>query len=178
MIDLPHHAKHARCPQRNCPVDPHSLLFARPGNREPEDEVDNDGPQQRERQEGGAVSVVEAGLPAPTDARSAPVEGEEGVEHGAHGDEREDARADLPDAVAKVEQPDGEPAQDDGEVEPAEERALVGEEDLGFHARGQGDPLACMGVSFKREVRAVVKQLTEPGFGTYPGLSEGGVGTT
>ena len=121
-----------------------SLLLARPGNREPENEVDNHGPQQRERQDRRSVTVVEARLPAAPDARGAPVEGEEGVEHGTHGDEREDTRADLPDPVAKVEQSNGEATENDGEVEPAEEGALVGEEDLGFHTRGQGDPLACM----------------------------------
>lgn len=48
----------------------------------------------------------------------------------------------MADGVAEVEQADGQTAQDDGEVEPAEEGALVGEEDFGFYAGGQGDAFA------------------------------------
>jgi len=46
------------------------------------------------------------------------VECEEGVDHGHHSNEREEAGADLADAVAEVEEPDCQSAEDDGEVEP------------------------------------------------------------
>lgn len=46
-------------------------------------------------------------------------------------------------AVAKVEHAQREGAEDDGEVEPREEGALVCEEDLGLDAGGEGDALAC-----------------------------------
>jgi hypothetical protein len=64
------------------------------------------------------------------------------VNHSHHGDDGEQAGADFPNLVAKVEQPDGEAAEDDGEVEPGEEGALVGEEDFGLDAGGEGDALA------------------------------------
>jgi hypothetical protein len=46
------------------------------------------------------------------------VEGEQGVYHGHHGDESEEASGDLANLVAEVKQADGEAAEDDGEVEP------------------------------------------------------------
>ena len=70
------------------------------------------------------------------------MEGHEGVEHGGEGDEGEEAGGDLADAVAEVEEADGQAAQDDGEVEPGEEGAFVGEEDFGLDAGGEGDAFA------------------------------------
>lgn len=71
------------------------------------------------------------------------MEGHQRVDHGPHGDEGEEGGGDAADAVAEVEQPDGQAAQDDGEVEPGEEGALVGEEDLGLDPGGEGDAFAC-----------------------------------
>jgi len=48
----------------------------------------------------------------------------------------------LADAIAKVEETDGEAAQDDGEVEPGEKGAFVCEEDFGLDADGEGDAFA------------------------------------
>lgn len=73
------------------------------------------------------------------------MECDEGVDHGGEGDEGEETGADLADAVAEVEKANGEAAQDYGEVQPGEEGALVGEEDFGLDARGQGDALAWEG---------------------------------
>ena len=71
------------------------------------------------------------------------MERHERVEHAPHGDDGEETRADAGGGVgAEVEQADGEAAEDDGEVEPGEEGALVGEEDLGLDAGGEGDALA------------------------------------
>lgn len=64
------------------------------------------------------------------------------VDHAAHGDDGEEAGANAGSGIgAKVEQTDGEAAEDDGEVEPGEEGALVGEEDFGLNSGGEGDAL-------------------------------------
>ena len=70
------------------------------------------------------------------------MEGDKCIEHRSHGDEGEQPRAYPTDAVAKVEKTDSQPAEDDGEVEPGEKGALVGEEDLGLNPRRKGDALA------------------------------------
>lgn len=70
------------------------------------------------------------------------MEGDHGVDHGCHGDNGEEGGGDAADAVAEVEEADCEPAEDDGEVEPGEEGALVGEEDFWFDAGWEGDALA------------------------------------
>lgn len=104
--------------------------------------VDDDGEEQDNGQHRGAEAVVEAGLAADAYRLGAPVVGDEGVDHGEHGDAGEEKGRDEGDAVAKVEHANGQGANDDGEVEPREKGALVGEEDLGLDARGQGDALA------------------------------------
>ena len=108
----------------------------------PQDEVHNDRAKQGDCQHGGAESVVETALASLPYALRAPVEGNEGIGHGGHGNEGEQAGADLADLVAEVEQANGETAQDDSEVQPGKESALVGEEDFGLDAGGQGDTLA------------------------------------
>jgi hypothetical protein len=64
------------------------------------------------------------------------------IRHSHHSNEGKQAGADFPDFVAEVEKADGEAAEYDGEVEPGEEGALVGEEDFGFDACGEGDALS------------------------------------
>lgn len=73
------------------------------------------------------------------------MEGRQRIHHGRHGDEGEQAGGNAADAIAEVEQADGKPTQDDGEIEPGEEGAFVGEEYFGLHARGQGDAFSCIG---------------------------------
>jgi hypothetical protein len=46
------------------------------------------------------------------------VESKQGIHHGSDGHKRKQASADLADAVTKVEEADGQAAEDDGEVEP------------------------------------------------------------
>lgn len=65
------------------------------------------------------------------------------VDHRRHRHDRETRGGDPAHAVAEVEQAHGETAEDDGEVEPGEEGAFVGEEDFGFDACGEGDAFAC-----------------------------------
>lgn len=65
------------------------------------------------------------------------------VDHSPHSDEGEEPRRDTADGISKVEKTDSQSAEDDGEVEPGEEGALVGEEDFGFDACGEGDALSC-----------------------------------
>ncbi len=67
------------------------------------------------------------------------------VDHGTHCHQRKEAGGDATDGITEVEEADGETAEDDSKVEPGEEGALVGEEDFGFHAGGQRDPLSCVG---------------------------------
>lgn len=72
------------------------------------------------------------------------MERDQGVDHGRHGDDGEQAGGDAADAVAEIQQTDGQAAQDDGEVEPREEGSLVGEEDFGLYAGGERDAFACV----------------------------------
>jgi hypothetical protein len=73
------------------------------------------------------------------------MESDEGVDHGTHGDEGEEAGRDAADSIAEVEEADGEASEDDGEVEPGDKGALVGEEDFGLHAGGESDALPWLG---------------------------------
>jgi hypothetical protein len=66
---------------------------------------------------------------------------DEGVDHGTHGDEGEEASGDATNGIAEVEEADRQASEDDGEIEPGEKGALIGEEDFGLHAGGQGDSL-------------------------------------
>ena len=65
------------------------------------------------------------------------------IDHAPHCDNREEPGADAGRGVgAKIEQTDGEASEDDGEVEPGEKGAFVGEEDFGLNARGERDAFA------------------------------------
>lgn len=110
--------------------------------RDPQDKVDHDREEQDDGQKGGAEAVVEARLAAHAYRLGAPVVRYEGVDHGGHGDAREEERRDEGGAVAKVEHADRQGAEHDREVEPREEGPLVGEEDLGLDARRERDALA------------------------------------
>lgn len=107
-----------------------------------ENEVHHHSRKKRNGQDGGTESVIDAALPAASDTLCSPMECDEGVDHGAHGDDGEEGGGDATDTVTEVEEADGETAQDDGEVEPGEEGTLVGEEDFGLDAGGQGNSLA------------------------------------
>ncbi|KFY94070.1 hypothetical protein V500_03428 [Pseudogymnoascus sp. VKM F-4518 (FW-2643)] len=64
------------------------------------------------------------------------------INHRSYADPREQESRDECRAVAEVEHTHGQGAEDDGAVEPGEEGALVGEEDFGLDARGEGDAFA------------------------------------
>ena len=67
----------------------------------------------------------------------------ERIDHAPHRHDCEEAGTDTGRGIgAKVKETDGEAAEDDGEVEPGEKGALVGEEDFGLDAGGEGDTLA------------------------------------
>lgn len=120
-------------------------------DRHPQHKVDHHGCGQGARQNGRSQAVVKAakaraaaaGTATRADAVGAPVEDGQGIDHARHRDQCEQARRDLADLVAKVEKPDGESTEDDGEIEPGEEGTFVGEEDFGLDAKGKGDALAC-----------------------------------
>lgn len=119
----------------------HLLMISRRA-RQPQHKIDNNSRKQANRQHSGPKAIIEPLLaPHPYTPRP-PMELIQRINHGAHGNNRENGRADLPDFVAEVEQPDGKTAEDDGEVEPGEEGAFVGEEDFGLDAGGEGDAFA------------------------------------
>ena len=81
-----------------------STLFP---TRDPQDEIDDDGDQQQDGQDGGTKAIVEASLTPLPNALGSPMIGDERVDHRGHGDEGEETGADAADAVAKVEKTDG-----------------------------------------------------------------------
>ena len=95
-----------------------SSLLSTSSSSDPQDEVDNDCKQQSNRKHCRTKAIIESTLPSHTNALCAPVECDEGVDHGHQGDECEESSADLSDAVAEVKKTDGQAAEDDGEVEP------------------------------------------------------------
>jgi hypothetical protein len=117
-----------------------------------EDKVDDNSGQQSNSQNGRTEAIVETALTSHTDALCSPVEGDECVDHGGHGNQGEQTSRDLTDLVTEVEETDCKTAQDDGEVEPTEKSTLVGEEDLGLNTSGQGDALACEQIELVFEV--------------------------
>ncbi|KFZ04071.1 hypothetical protein V502_10435 [Pseudogymnoascus sp. VKM F-4520 (FW-2644)] len=64
------------------------------------------------------------------------------INHRSYANPREQERTDECRPVAEVEHPQRQGPEDDGAVEPGEEGALVGEEDFGLDARGEGDAFA------------------------------------
>ncbi|KFX90958.1 hypothetical protein O988_07968 [Pseudogymnoascus sp. VKM F-3808] len=68
--------------------------------------------------------------------------GNQRINHRRDTDPREQKRGDERRAVAEVEHAQRQGAEDDGAVQPGEEGALVGEEDFGLDARGEGDAFA------------------------------------
>ncbi len=83
-----------------------------------EDKVDNDSQQKDNGQDRGAEAVIKASLAPHAYRLGTPVVGDEGVDHGEHGDAGEEKGGDEGDPVAKVEHANGQGADDDGEVEP------------------------------------------------------------
>ena len=108
--------------------------------RNPQHKIDHDRPGKHHRQHRRTEPIVKAPLASEPYAPRPPMERDKRIDHAPHRHECEQAGADARRGVgAKVEQTDGEAAEDDGEVEPGEKGALVGEEDFGLDARGQGD---------------------------------------
>ena len=105
--------------------------------------VDHDSRQQGNGQNGWSKPVIKTTLTSAPNTLCSPVEGDDGVNHGRHCDDGEEGSGYATDSVAKIEQADSQTAEDDGEIQPREERSLVGEEDFGLNASGKGDALAC-----------------------------------
>ena len=149
---LPHHllapSTHPHPFQPIRPICSSHIAFAPNG---PQHEIHHHRRNQRARKHRRPPAIVEAakaaahlGPPSLPDSVGTPVEDAERVDHSRHGDGGEEEGADLADAIAEVEQSDREAAKQDGEVEPAEESALVGEEDFGLEARRKGNAFACV----------------------------------
>lgn len=61
------------------------------------------------------------------------------IDHASHCYNREEPGADAGSGIgAEVQQTDRETTEDDGEVEPGEKGALIGEEDFGLDSGGEG----------------------------------------
>ena len=68
------------------------------------------------------------------------MERHESIDHAPHCHDREEPGADTGSGIgAEVQQTDREAAEDDGEVEPGQEGALIREEDLGLDSGGEGN---------------------------------------
>lgn len=116
------------------------LLLGAIGN--PQNKVHDDGQQENNGQNRRAEPVIETGLSSHPDRLGSPVVGNQGVDHGQHGDTGEEKGRDEGGAVAKVEHPNRQRAQDNSKVQPGQKGTLVGEEDLGLDSRGKGNALA------------------------------------
>ena len=110
--------------------------------RQPQHKIHHHSSQKRNRQHRRPEPIIEPALAPHANTLGAPMERDQRVYHGGHGDEGEQPGGNLADAVAEVEKADGQPAQDHGEVQPGEEGALVGEEDFWLDARGERDAFA------------------------------------
>jgi len=97
-------------------------------------EIDNDGCEQEEAEYGRAEAVIVRAGATLADGRCSPVVGDECVRHGAHSDECEECGRIPTNAVAKVEETYSKAANNDGEIQPREEGALIGEKDFRFYS--------------------------------------------
>ncbi len=71
------------------------------------------------------------------------MEGHKRIDHASHCHDCEKPGADAGSGIgAEVEQTDREATEDDGEVEPGEKGALIGEEDFGLDPGGEGNAFA------------------------------------
>ena len=86
--------------------------------RDPQYKVHNNSEEQCNSKDRRAQSIVKASLSALPYALRPPMKRKQRVDHRSHCDECEQASADLADLIAKVEEPDCEAAENDGEVEP------------------------------------------------------------
>ncbi|KAH9820926.1 hypothetical protein Tdes44962_MAKER05015 [Teratosphaeria destructans] len=116
------------------------MITSRPSD--PQHKVHHHSGQKRNRKHCRPKAIIEASLPSHPDTLRPPVERHQCVNHGAEGHQREESRGNLADRVPEIEEPDGQAAEDDGEVQPGEKGALVGEEYFGLDAGGKGDALA------------------------------------
>ena len=125
----------------------HAISF-RPSNRpsrsrDPQHKIDHHGPSKDHRQHSRTEPVVKPPLPSQPYTLRPPVEGNKGIDHAPHCHNGEKPGADAGRGIgAKVQQADRETAEDDCEIEPGEEGALICEEDFGLDPGGEGDAFA------------------------------------
>jgi hypothetical protein len=103
--------------RKNNALPPHSKSIGL-SITNPQNKVNNNGRQKSQGQNSRSKAVIDPALSTTPDTLSAPVEGDECIDHGRHGDDGEEGGGDTADAITEIEEPDGETAQDDGEVEP------------------------------------------------------------
>lgn len=126
------------------PVIPsaNSSFMAVPSTRDSQYKVHDNSAKQSNSQDRRSKPIIKATLATLPYALRPPVKREQRINHGSHGNECKETRADLSDFIAEVEEPDCETAEDDSEVEPRKEGALIGEEDFWLDACGEGNALA------------------------------------
>lgn len=107
-----------------------------------ESKVDQNRGQDEHTQHSGTKAIVIGARQTLADPVRAPMERCQCINHDHHGHKREYTGRDAADTVAKVEQANTECSQEDCEVEPGQEGALVGEKDFGLDADGKSDALA------------------------------------
>ena len=88
------------------------------------------------------VSIIEPTLPSQPYALCSPVERCQCINHSTHRNQGEETSTYSPDIVTEIEKTNGEAAEDDGKIEPAQECPFVGEEDFGLNAGRQCDAFA------------------------------------
>jgi len=108
------------CPlfvQTSVRIRPRLVLLAI-SHGQPQHEIDNNSGEQRQRKDSRTEPVIETTLAPHPYALRAPMEREQGVDHGHHSDGSKQASTDLADPVTEVEKANGQSSEDDGEVQP------------------------------------------------------------
>lgn len=70
------------------------------------------------------------------------MERDQRIQHGSKCHKCEQAGGDLADCVSEIEEANGQAAENDGEVQPAQKCTLIGEENFGLDAGWEGDAFA------------------------------------
>lgn len=105
-------------PNGNCKCSWLIAAVLRAGRGDPQPEVDDDGSQQQQGQDGRPNTIVEPGLAPDADRFRSPVVRPQRIQEREDGDASEQEGGYLGGFVAEVEHAHGEGADDDGEVEP------------------------------------------------------------
>jgi hypothetical protein len=79
-----------------------SLLMLSTRPRNSEDKINNDSRKQRQREDGGSISIIKPALPSLSYTLRSPVEREQRVDHGRHRNQCEQSGTNLSHSITKV----------------------------------------------------------------------------